>query len=432
MKKNNLPFLKDNSYVSKIEWDDLTRYPKDYNYYRKYVGQKISILEHNEIAFAKNPDGSVDFSKKINFDDLILDLKNIGIKLSDRDFVRLLNCESIDRIESLSIFYNQLKNTPWDGVDRINDLVSAANLEGEYDTNFYLIKKWLCTTYAFALRDIDSSTPDTVYSRVVFILCSEKRGIGKTVFFRRLGMSGEIAKTIGVLGAEIYAESPGEIPKDDRNFAIDRSTKILYLFDDINELVIKQEGTLRSYISQDIFTHRALYKDSNQSLKRTATFAGTTNYSNLLKNNSENRYMMFTVKDIMDFDRLNGIKYIQLWAQIREEIIAEKEKVFFNSEDLEMIRKMSDDYIYISPLEQVLNNMFVYDENGKIGFSEVMKSLKEEYSISASMNNVGAKLKLLAPEGVDIIHKKNGKRYYKLQWRNLVDEGEGDDQDLPF
>ena len=48
------------------------------------------------------------------------------------------------------------------------------------------------------------------------------------------------------------------------------------------------------------------------------------------------------------------------------------------------------------------------------------------------MNNVGAKLKLLAPEGVDIIHKKNGKRYYKLQWRNLVDEGEGDDQDLPF
>ena len=106
--------------------------------------------------------------------------------------------------------------------------------------------------------------------------------------------------------------------------------------------------------------------------------------------------------------------------------------MFFNSEDLEMIRKMSDDYIYISPLEQVLNNMFVYDENGKIGFSEVMKSLKEEYSISASMNNVGAKLKLLAPEGVDIIHKKNGKRYYKLQWRNLVDEGEGDDQDLPF
>ena len=61
-----------------------------------------------------------------------------------------------------------------------------------------------------------------------------------------------------------------------------------------------------------------------------------------------------------------------------------------------------------------------------------MKSLKEDYSIYAPTNSVGAKLKLLAPEGVDIIHKKNGKRFYKLQWRNLVDEGEEDDQDLPF
>ena len=43
-----------------------------------------------------------------------------------------------------------------------------------------------------------------------------------------------------------------------------------------------------------------------------------------------------------------------------------------------------------------------------------------------------AKLKLLAPEGVNIIRKENGKRFYKLQWRNLVDEGEEDDQDLPF
>jgi hypothetical protein len=432
MNQNNLPDSKSKNYISRIELDDFRWKPKDINEYRKYLSKKIITLGYNEIAFAKNPDGSVDYSKKRSFDDLILDLKSVGFKLSDRDFLRLLTGSEIEKIDSLTIFYNQLKNTPWDGVDRINDLVSAANLVGEYDTNFYLIKKWLCTTYAFALRDIDPSTPDTVYSRVVFILCSEKRGIGKTVFFRKLGMSGEIAKSIGILGAEIYAESPGEIPKDDRNFAIDRSTKILYLFDDINELVIKQEGTLRSYISQDIFTHRALYKDSNQSLKRTATFAGTTNYSNLLKNNSENRYMMFTVKDIMDFDRLNGIKYIQLWAQIREEIIAEKEKVFFNSEDLEMIRKMSDDYIYISPLEQVLNNMFVFDENGKIGFSDIMKSLKEEYSIYATINSVGAKLKLLAPEGVDIIHKKNGKRFYKLEWRNKIDEDEEDEQDLPF
>lgn len=111
-------------------------------------------------------------------------------------------------------------------------------------------------------------------------------------------------------------------------------------------------------------------------------------------------------------------------------IISNKKEAFFSHQDYDSIIKMSKEYIYHSELEDMLNNMFVYNENGCVGFSEVMKSLKEEYSISASMNNVGAKLKLLAPEGVNIKYKKNGKRFYKLEWRNKIEDE--DNQDLPF
>ena len=417
----NLPASRSNNEISKIEWDNFTKQPKDYDIYRTYLGQKISILKHNEIAFAKNPDGSVDYSKKINFDDLKLDLKNIGFKISNSDFASIMASDRIEKIDSLTIFYNQLKNNPWDYKERISDLVSAANLDGDYDTNFYLIKKWLCTTYAYAFRGIDPFSPESVYSRVVFILYSDRRGLGKTEFFRKLGLSGEIEKAIGVSGAEIYAETPGEIPKDERNFAIDRNTKMLYVFDDINNLLIKGEGTLRSIISQENFTKRALYTDSNKNFKKRSTFAGTTNYSDLLRNETENRYMLFTVTDIMDFDKLNSIDYLQLWSQIREEVVIKQDKVSFNSEDLGLIESLSKSYVYHDPAEDTLNNALVFKMEGMLSFSSISKELKENYSLNLNTQKLGSLLKrVFKPEGVDLIYKKGDQRFYRLEWRNNI------------
>ena len=280
-----------------------------------------------------------------------------------------------------------------------------------------LIKKWLCTTYAFALRGIDPRTPKKVYSRVVFILYSQQRGFGKTEFFRKIGLIGAIEKATGISGTEIYAETAGELPKDDRNFDIDKNTKMIYLLDDINQLLIKGEGKLRSIISQEDFSKRALYKDTNQNLKRRATFAGTTNYKELLRNENENRYMLFTIAERMDFDLLNSLDIMQVWSQIRDEVIRFKDKSMIRVDDLETIMNLSEEYIYHSPLETTLNNMLLFDSEGRIAFSDIMKSLKE-HGIYESNNKVGSILQSMSPSGIDIITKPNkGSRLYKLKWR---------------
>ena len=49
----------------------------------------------------------------------------------------------------------------------------------------------------------------------------------------------------------------------------------------------------------------------------------------------------------MDFELLNSINIMQLWCQVREDVIKNKEKVFFSYEDLETIRNLSELYIYI-------------------------------------------------------------------------------------
>jgi predicted P-loop ATPase len=427
MEDRNLPIEKNSTNLNPFGWPDFRNKKKDFKLYRSYLGAKIVILNHTNIAFIRNPDGTINYTKQINFDDLKLDLKDHGFKITEREFDSIMNSDEIEKIDSLKIFFNQLEHNPWDGIDRINNLVSAAKLAGDYNQNFELIKKWLCTTYAFALRGIDPKTPKKVYSRVVFILYSEQRGFGKTEFFRKIGLIGAIEKATGVSGTEIYAETAGELPKDDRNFDIDKNTKMIYLLDDINQLLIKSEGKLRSIISQEDFSKRALYKDANQNLKRRATFAGTTNYNELLRNENENRYMLFTIEERMDFNLLNSIDIMQLWSQVREEIIEDNEHSLLGVNDLDTIMNLSKDYIYRSPLEETLNNMYEFDENGRIGFSDIMKDLKE-HSIYETGNRVGSLLKTLAPEGKNLRFKTTeGIRYYKLKYR--LKSGT---QDLPF
>jgi len=417
MKKNNLPSKKNLNITNSFQWDSFIGHDKNYRTYRDYLGKKIVILNHTTTAFFKNPDGTINYAKKINFDDMKLDLKDHGFKITEQDFSSILNSRSIERIDSLKIFFNQINSNQWDGIDRIEDLVSALKLSGDFDQNFELIKKWLCTTYAFALRGIDPKTPETVYSRVVFILYSNQ-GYGKTEFFRKIGLMGAIEKSTGVVGTEIYAETPGELPKDERNFDIDKNTKMIYLFDDINNLLIKGDGKLRSIISQQEFSKRALYKDTNENLKRRSTFAGTSNYNELLRNENENRYMVFTITEKMDFELLNSIDIMQLWCQIREEVIKLKYGALFSSKDLETIKTLSKDYNYHSPVEETLKNMLVFDPNGRHRFSEIMKNLRDN-GIYESSNKVGSILKTLAPEGHDIKTKgADGTRYYKLKWRD--------------
>ena len=417
MRDDDLPLENSSNSLNPFEWKRFKHIKRDYNLYREYLGSKIVILNHTSTAFKKNIDGTIDYQTQINFDDLKLDLKDAGFKITDSDYGSLLNSDKIQRIDSLKIFFNQLDNNKWDGKDRIKDLVSAAKLEGDFNQNHMLIKKWLCTTYAFALRGIDPRTPKKVYSRVVFILYSQQRGFGKTEFFRKIGLIGAIEKATGISGTEIYAETAGDLPKDDRNFDIDKNTKMIYLLDDINQLLIKGEGKLRSIISQEDFSKRALYKDTNQNLKRRATFAGTTNYKELLRNENENRYMLFTIAERMDFDLLNSLDIMQVWSQIRDEVIRFKDKSMIRVDDLETIMNLSEEYIYHSPLETTLNNMLLFDSEGRIAFSDIMKSLKE-HGIYESNNKVGSILQSMSPNGIDIITKPNkGSRLYKLKWR---------------
>ncbi len=59
MKNNNLPSKKNTNMSSPFKWKSFKNRPKNYGEYRKYLGEKIVILNHPNTAFLKKPDGSI-------------------------------------------------------------------------------------------------------------------------------------------------------------------------------------------------------------------------------------------------------------------------------------------------------------------------------------------------------------------------------------
>ena len=83
--KDDLPIKNRSNSLSPFKWDSFKHTKRDYNLYREYLGSKIVILNHTNTAFKKTPEGSIDYQTRINFDDLKLDLKDAGFKITDRD-----------------------------------------------------------------------------------------------------------------------------------------------------------------------------------------------------------------------------------------------------------------------------------------------------------------------------------------------------------
>ena len=215
-------------------------------------------------------------------------------------------------------------------------------------------------------------------------------------------------------GTELTLESEKEKEKEKygdytKKDEIVRSQEFFISTKDIDEIM---------YHHQEHLKKRSLYKDTNQNLKRRATFAGTTNYKELLRNENENRYMPFTIAERMDFDLLNSLDIMQVWSQIRDEVIRFKDKSMIHVDDLETIMNLSEEYTYHSPLETTLNNMLLFDSEGRIAFSDIMISLKE-HGLYDTNDKVGGVLKSIPSEGQDGIGKtKDGSRFYKLKWRH--------------
>ena len=278
--------------------------------------------------FRINDDGSVDFSKAFSEAKMIVMLNSLGI--TKRALAKdILSCEDIREISPLSLVYEGISKTEWDGKDRIRKVVRDLNLEGDFEENFLLIRRWFLNTYSLAFNYIDPEIDWRPEPRVVFILHSNQRQWGKTAILGTLFLEGELKRLIPELHSEVYTLLRGEIPKDEKEMNAYLMNNLVVNIDDIQNLLnnsnADKRAKLRSLITQKEISARKMYAEGTRNGIRRAGLCGSTNNKTVLRDKDENRYMVFTLKSKICFDTVNEEDFHpQFWAQIRKEALEEK------------------------------------------------------------------------------------------------------------
>lgn len=373
------------------------------------LSQYFIFIPEHQILFKRFKDGTIDYSNYFKYSDLYFELKDLKIRgLTKAIFEYMLKSKSIKNITPLHVFCDMVMRSEWDGTDYIERLFKAIKVTRNYDANLKLFRKWIVNVYAFGLRGIDPDLPRQSFLRVALIFFSHARGLGKTAFFRKLGLSSFFEELTKIPGFEIYAELTGDLGVDERRISLLLESNLILNIDDIQEMLINSTGKLRSIISSDSLTDRPLYTDGLKKMDRRAAICGSTNHGEILRKDDENRYLVMEIEEIMDFNAINSIDYLQLWAQARAEFFLDTKGSVFNNDDLQNIMSLSSEYTYQSPEEQAIQTLFEYslEPEEELTFRDIVGYL-EAFNFRFNHNKLGSVLKSLAPDG-KIYKKKNG------------------------
>ena len=106
----------------------------------KILGAHFVKMPIQNIYFRIKDDGGINFLNPISEARMLVLLNDLGIK--NRSHRRdLLNCDEIREISALSIIYESIESTQWDGVDRITKVIDNMNLSGNREENIALIRR---------------------------------------------------------------------------------------------------------------------------------------------------------------------------------------------------------------------------------------------------------------------------------------------------
>ena len=386
--------------------------------------------------FKINPDNTIDWQNPISSDDLILDLKDAGLRgygSSDSDIKRMISSDAIKDVSPLHLVYQQIESEEWDGKDYIQCLIDAMNLKGDSNTNSMIIRKWIINTYTLAMKDIDKSISWNPIPRVVMILHSEKRKLGKSSILRWLGLEGLIAKTIPNLTVDVYSELQSAMTKDERQFQMMLAGSMVLNFDDIGEMLMNSPAELRAICSQTVVQNRTLYTDKNKSLRRRAGICGSTNNSNVLRDGDENRYAVFSMKDIgVNWEVINSIDAINIWRQAKYEAEQLGFESNFADEETDKVIQLAKNYLYTTPLEDFIQDNFSYCPECDMEWVQIKEQCEHHgYGIKNNKELTQAVNKII-PVGKSAKKNKNGgfKRWCVRKGKKETQKFTGDG--LPF
>jgi len=235
----------------------------------------------------------------------------------------------------LKEYFGELK---WDKRDRFSDLASCIipnekyfesnqggitqeEIDLFYDYSKELFGLWFRAAYACAVYGLPNE---------LMIILQGKQGIGKTRFVRHLYPP--------FLDWSYYYA--GSII-DNKDTISRLSKKFFYVDDEMEGMKKTDINFFKSLLSQDKVTLREVYAKRDTTSNRTASFLGSVNKDEFLKDEENRRFPVLAISGV-DFKILHEIDIQQLWAQAKEEYESGMFKNYADKDMRNCINKFND------------------------------------------------------------------------------------------
>lgn len=267
----------------------------------------------------------------------------------------------------------------------------------------FCFRKWFVALVASLLHD-----PIVNHTVLVF---SGKQGIGKTTFI------------LNLIPPELrYYSFSGSINPANKDTLIQMAESMLINLDELENLNRSELGALKELITKSSIRLRRPYGYTTENLPRRASFAGSINGKEFLRDCTGNRRFLCFEVDTINYQ--HNIPLDSLYAQAVH-LVNNGFPFYFNSEEIERVNKSNDQFRSMSVEEELLLTYFdpceADDSDFLFSTTELLSWLTEKVKMNVTD---GAKQKLgKALRAHKFLRIKRQNRYvYALKEKDYIDQ----------
>jgi len=279
-----------------------------------------------------------------------------------------------------------ITSKPWDGRDRLADLVATVRARSEssdarvVEMKRVFIKRWMISAVAAAF------CPTGVSAHGVLVFQGAQY-VGKTKWFKSL-----VPAELGVLKDGML------LRPDDRDSVMKCVSNWLVELGEIDATFRKSDvAALKSFLTSDRDVLRKAYARRESEFARRTVFFASVNPKNYLHDDTGNRRYWTIEVESLDYN--HSIDMQQCWAQIYEQLYLPGESWFLTAQELETLNSHNEDFLVIDPIEDLITKKLRWNDPKSAWnwttATEVLVTLGRQNCTKAEVTKAGLVLRKL-------------------------------------
>lgn len=318
-----------------------------------------------------------------------------GIKLWDKDVARYLNSDRIPVYHPVEEFLYDLPR--WDGKDHISDLAQRVPCNNPYWTQ--LFRRWFLSMVAY-WRGLDKRHANSTSPILI-----GPQAYRKSTFCRLI---------LPPCLQAYFTDSIDFSRKRDAELYLNRF--LLINMDEFDQIGTNQQAFLKHILQKPVVNTRRPNASAVETLRRYASFIGTSNHKDLLTDTSGNRrFIGIEVTGAIDVVR--PIDYEQLYAQAMAALYS-NERYWFDEKDEAIMKETNREFEQSPAIEQLFQVYYRAADEEEEGewllAADILQRVQKASKMKFSLRQVSYFGRILQRLGVQSLRKSHGVYYHVL------------------